>query len=282
VIKTLLFTAMLLLPALAYGGNPSANLSVQVVPAGSSGGLPGSILPQGTWVNDLDEHFSGTSLNTNIWQALVGGQGQAGGVSYCDTPGAMVVNNGLTIYALPSVGGQNTGCVVQNNFTFGTPGYFETYMKADTGYNLSHLWQGIFFIVGQMDSCQGDFAANGGEVDLVEALFAGSGNAVQGVVQNGYLSCDTYNRFNNYPAADAYHVWGMDYGDNASITLYRDGELIATWAPADGVEPPSCSGLAHCANGGWEAQIILMDYAVAGTFGGSNGAHFAWVRHYHH
>ena len=33
-IKGLFFTAALLMPSLAYAGNPSANLSVQVVPAG--------------------------------------------------------------------------------------------------------------------------------------------------------------------------------------------------------------------------------------------------------
>jgi hypothetical protein len=36
-IKQVLFTAAFLVPGLAYGGNPSANLSVQVVPAGKTG-----------------------------------------------------------------------------------------------------------------------------------------------------------------------------------------------------------------------------------------------------
>lgn len=44
-IKRLLFAAALLVPGLAYGGNPSANLSIQVVPA-TTGGTCGSITGQ--------------------------------------------------------------------------------------------------------------------------------------------------------------------------------------------------------------------------------------------
>jgi len=39
-IKKLFFIAALLVPGLAYGGNPSANLTVQIVPAGSSPPVP--------------------------------------------------------------------------------------------------------------------------------------------------------------------------------------------------------------------------------------------------
>src|SRR5215472_4010421 len=63
-IKKLFLLAALLAPGLAYAGNPSANLSAHVVPAGSgSGALPGSILPPCpggcTWSIGFDDEFNG-------------------------------------------------------------------------------------------------------------------------------------------------------------------------------------------------------------------------------
>jgi hypothetical protein len=281
VIRTLLLTSMLLLPILAYGGNPSADLSVKVVPAGSgSGALPGSILPPGTWVNDLDEHFAGTSVNTNIWNVGINNKPGAGGVSNCQVPGTLVVNNSLTLSPLPNLSdGTANGCSVYTNFVYSTPGYFETYLQSDGGNN---VWNGIFFEFGPNSGCAGDFGANGGEVDLVEAFTAGS--AQQATVQNGYGSCSAVNVYSRYEAADTYHLWGLDFGDNASITYYRDGVQIDKVSPPDGVEPASCVGLTNCSNGGWEGQIIFMDFGWMNTTGPINptGLHIAWVRHYHH
>jgi hypothetical protein len=279
VIRTLFFTAMLLLPILAYGANPSADLSVQVVPAGSSGGLPGSILPPGTWVNDLDEHFSGTSINTNIWNVGINNQPGAGGVSNCQVAGTLVVNNGLTLSPLPNLSdGTANGCSVYTNKIWGTPGYYETRLQTDRGNN---VWNGMFFEFGNNGDCAGDFAQNGGEVDLIEAFTAGTGQ--NSIVYNGYGSCQTVNVFNRTPSADAYHVWGMDYGDNGALTWYKDGIQIAQFKPSDGVEPPSCSGLSNCANGGWEGQIILMDFSwMNATLSNPSGMNVSWVRHYHH
>jgi hypothetical protein len=278
--KTLLFTAMLLLPIIAYGGNPSADLSVQVVPAGSgSGALPGSTLPPGNWVNDLDEHFSGTSLNTNIWTAGVNNLPGSGGVSNCQVSGALSINNGATLSPLPPYQGQSNGCAVYSGYSYSTPGYFEAYLQTDTGTN---VWNGIFFEMGPNASCQGDYAANGGEVDLAEAFTAGI--AQESLWYNGYASCFAGGVLRkNLASSDAYHVWGMDYGDNNMITFYRDGVLIAQYAPGDGVEPGSCGSLRNCSNGTWLGQFILWDYGwQGGTASNPSGLRVAWVRHYHH
>jgi hypothetical protein len=277
VIRTLLFTAMLLLPILAYGGNPSADLSVQVVPA-RSGALPGSILPSGNWINDLDEHFSGTSLNTSIWTALANNSIAAGGTSNCQQSGAYNVNNGLTIFPLPLNGTTPNGCVVQTRYVYSTPGYFEAYLQTDGG---SGVWNGYFFEIGPNASCGGDFAQNGGEPDLVEAFPAGI--AKQFVNYDGYGSCQSYSALGSSAGPDAYHVWGMNYGDNGKIVFYKDGVQQSQWAPADGVEPTSCSGLTNwCANGGWLGQLILFNLGYNTSPTNPTGLKVAWVRHYHH
>ena len=279
-IKTLLSTAMLLLPIIAYGGNPSADLSVQVVPARSGGGaLPGSILPPGNWVNDLDEHFSGTSINTSIWNVGASDYSVAGGVSNCQVPGTFIVNNGLNLFPLPPDSANNSnGCAVWSDYVWTTPGYFESYLQSDGG---SGVWNGIFFEFGPNDSCGGNVGQNGTEIDLVEAF--PSGVAQQSVWYNGYGSCFTGGVFRkDQSSADAYHVWGLDYGDNNSITWYRDGVQIASWSPPGGAEPGTCPTTRFCINGNWEGQFIFMDFGYHGTASNPTGLHVAWVRHYHH
>jgi hypothetical protein len=63
----LFLLAALLLPAIAYGANPSADLSVQVIPAGSSGPISGSILPPGNWTLGFSDEFGGASIDASKW-----------------------------------------------------------------------------------------------------------------------------------------------------------------------------------------------------------------------
>src|SRR5215472_14234564 len=103
-IKKLFLLAALLAPGLAYAGNPSANLSAQVVRAGSgSGALPGSILPPCpggcTWSIAFDDEFNGSGapgnfatdgVNWSVWS-----QPYADGTtawSFANVAGAVITN----------------------------------------------------------------------------------------------------------------------------------------------------------------------------------------------
>jgi hypothetical protein len=61
-IKKLLFTAALLVPGLAYGGNPSADLSIQIVPA-SGPAVPAAAQAAGFTTHTIADNFQDGSWN---------------------------------------------------------------------------------------------------------------------------------------------------------------------------------------------------------------------------
>ena len=72
-IKRLFFTAVLLMPSLAYAGNPSANLSVQVVPAASTPPLPAGAQAAGYTTLAFHSDFTSPSYsNVANWLDCAG------------------------------------------------------------------------------------------------------------------------------------------------------------------------------------------------------------------
>src|SRR5690349_20905051 len=61
-LRKLFFTAALLLPGLAYGGNPSADLSVQVAPAGVT--IPANFTANFNDVHQVIDGFGGSDAFT--------------------------------------------------------------------------------------------------------------------------------------------------------------------------------------------------------------------------
>jgi hypothetical protein len=276
---------LLVMPRLAFA-TPSATLSVHVVPAVATGCLSGSICPPGTWVNDLDEHFTGTSLDS-IWMAGTNNYSVAAGVSNCQVSGALVFNNpGITLYGLPYDTTNNAvnGCAVQQPVDQGysTPGYFEMRIKLDTA---SNSWNGGFFEFGPNAGCGGTVAQNGTELDLVETSVSS-----YYLHWDGYTTCDQQASTGNWGSVDGqFHVWGVDYGDNNVITFYSDGVQGGQFTFSDGVNIGHCtSGILRCgANGNWLGEFIFFDFLCfywVGNCGAtvSNGLSIDWVRHYHH
>jgi hypothetical protein len=106
-IKKLIFTAALLVPSLAYGQNPSADLSVQVTPAGSgppnsitcaigpnyTGSIPAQASAAGYTTCAANYDFTNASVynnaNMSTWLSCPD-SGNAGFQFYCTRPGSSV------------------------------------------------------------------------------------------------------------------------------------------------------------------------------------------------
>jgi hypothetical protein len=282
-IKKLFILVALLAPGFAYAGDPSVDLPVEVVPAGSSGGgtagcLSGSICPPGyTWINDFNETFSGTSLDSNWQRGVTGG----GGISdlYCGTN--LVVNNGLS---LTNNAPSGAVCAISTTISFSTPGYFEIYWNpGDTG--------GAWWIWGgNVASCAGDIAQNGVEIDPAET-FAGNIPTLY-VHWDGYSSCAQVTNILNdgqLNTANNWHEMGIDY-ENGYFTVYLDGSAVGgPYYPSGGTEPGTCpapnnpitSPASPCSNGNWNFVFNLGSPQSSGELLGY-GFSVAWVRHYYH
>jgi hypothetical protein len=177
--------------------------------------------------------------------------------------GDMVVNNDLTLYSSPFVNGHGGGCQIITKQTLG-PGYYEAKLKGDDG---NGNWYAFWGVWGN-SSCGGDVAQNGAEIDILEAW---NGSGVNGVIWDGYGSCDQQWHGQTQltlQAADGYHIWGANYGDSGAITFYRDGVETSRYAPTDGV--------------GTTLGKIFLDNAAFSNPPQSNGMKVAWVRYYHH
>src|SRR5690349_8737185 len=79
--KALLVMTVLLVPSLAYGGNPP---SIDLVAPHAGGCLTDSICPPGRWTLTFDDEFNGNSLDTSKWKVkpageVIANQGCSGG-----------------------------------------------------------------------------------------------------------------------------------------------------------------------------------------------------------
>jgi len=283
-IKKLLLVAVLLVPGLAYANNPSANLSVQIVPANSGGGLPGSILPPCpggcTWTLAFDDEFNGASLDMTKWLQPYSDGSREGSfpaptVTDCfgnngtPSPGSVSVGGGLLIMnpvGTASVGNNPSyACEVAPRQKLG-PGYFEARLKTDPS-----QWTDFWTCCDQQrGSTSGWF-----EVDIMETL----PGYTPGAGYIGNIQADSYHGFvAGQPTGDmssAFHVYGVDWEANSGYFLYVDGQPVPqSW----GTNPDGCSAASPCNN------PTYLRFMAGLFFPGSprNGFQIDWFRYYTH
>jgi hypothetical protein len=289
-IKKLFIIAALVAPGFAYAGNPSADLSVQVVAAGSSSGaLPGSILPPGyTWINDYNETFPGPSLDST-WST----SGCAGNT--------IVVSSGLTIYEASNINWGGTQCAIHSASGFITPGYFEIYWQGDPGSCPGNpptqcgaagagAWWTFNGPLASVTTCAYDpINVDGIEIDPAETI----GNTVsqQELHWGGYSSCEqSYNSQTASPFSIApYNEMGIDF-ENNSITIYQNGSVTGSYSasmqpgnscPTGNIDGASPLFTPYCSNGTWLGEFFIGD-STGACCASTAGMHVTWVRHYYH
>jgi beta-glucanase (GH16 family) len=222
----LFFVAALLVPGLAYGGNPSANLSIQIVPAGQNNG---SILPSGNWNLVFDDEFNGTSIDTAKWNVDADYKVDSG--QYCDKNSTQLTVSGgfanfqaFNVSGTPCPAGTTGGANLWSLNRYG-PGYFEARLKGDPTGGGPAGGSGFWMIGGNYD-CQGDMT-HGFESDIIEYWNSSGHNAVH---WNGYGNCASIaDQGGGLTAGDNFHIWGMLYDQNNGATFYRDGVQTFTW-----------------------------------------------------
>ncbi len=187
-IRTLLFLAALLLaPGIALAADPTANLSVQVVPPSSGGGqCPGGdsgFVPAGyKCVLGSTDEFNGSSVDTSKW--LVSGTSGTGGPPGSGPgPGSGVYMNPANGYLVEAV--QSCCGGLPNGFNGSTSGglrslfplpdapmyvEFRRQVVPLAGYSLMQFWA---------NNCRGQFSGdcNGEETDIDMGPFNGKRSA---------------------------------------------------------------------------------------------------------
>jgi hypothetical protein len=281
---------------------------LQAVPSGSSGCLPGSYCPAGfTWINDLDEHFTSptsTAFTVSTASGGIGGVDNCSPTNAVDTPGVLTWNApGIIIKASTAV--TNGGCTLSSTSGYSTPGYFEWESIVDEG---GPLWQSQWLGIGangsgNVDKC--GFGAGGTEIDYPDNQNS-NGPSPQPEEQPSFFFPNNYNGGcqgggSNGTVAQFWgdgnpHVFGVDYGDNNSLTFFYDGvQQGAPFTPTTNpgntglpnMEPGTCpAGTAPwCVNGNWWGQFWFSNHfnnAFGPPNAASTGLHLFWVRHYHH
>jgi hypothetical protein len=217
-IKSFFLTSALLAPAFAYAATPSADLSVNVVPAAHTGCLAGSFCPPGlTMTNVLDEEMSKGYLSSQ-WHALGGGplgcECFSDGVHGWSFPGdGTLTMNGWDASGAPGNTSNLPGGITFEAFPYNNPGFYE--MKAIVGSDHN----GWFTLAGSYGVCP---PTPPGELDYVENVLG------RGPVHTYYSdSCGTLFDLGTYPTdVTQVHVYGVDSSPTRGITMYLDGVPI--------------------------------------------------------
>jgi hypothetical protein len=214
-IKSFFLTSALLAPAFAYAATPSADLSINVVPAAHSGCLADSICPPGvTWTVVFDEEMSKGYLSS-LWRPLSGdGLGcncYSDGTHGWSFPGdGTLTMNGWAAEGV-SPTGKHGGITFQSTQGFGSPGYYE--MKATVGSD----WNGWFSLGNYV--CP---ATVPGEMDFVENPL-GHGT-ILAVYHDGTSGCEYDHNVANFGTdISNTHVFGYDVSTTRGLTAYVDG-----------------------------------------------------------
>jgi beta-glucanase (GH16 family) len=200
----------------------------------------------------LDDHFSGTSLNSAHWNTFMAGQGgqfwnsdglpagdSAPGTFFHQTyfsPSQVRVNDGLTLTMVPdtkysSLGYRYRSGVVttRGKFTLRS-GYVQ--IKARMSDASRGGWPAIWFI---------DPSGGGGsqEIDLQEGGFTPAGAGLPSGTPENKIFVSTYHtpsdRQSDFsyatpkPMNARFNIYGMEYIPGRSIKTYFNGTLVGSW-----------------------------------------------------
>jgi beta-glucanase (GH16 family) len=218
--------------------------------------------PSGYSTSDLvfNDSFTGTSLNSAIWNTYItsngtqgapwnatagGGSGPSGTIDVdYDEPSQVTVNNGLNLTAIQkSVDGANwvnnqevsqtfpitSGAVSSyGKFEF-TGGYLQISMKQPAG---DGEWSSLWLLPGsgagsvgnnfEIDMQEGGYLQGSNNPNNVEAYHL---HTPSGTFGDGYISPTDL--------TSGFHTYGIDWEPGKSITWYLDGKQIAEVTSAD-------------------------------------------------
>jgi len=200
----------------------------------------------------FDDQFQGTSLNTNDWNTVIGGQGgsvwnsgalpsgdSAAGTSTHGTYFAtsqVTLNNGLDLTMVPdtqysSMGYLTRSGVVTTDGKFSlTSGYVQ--IKAEMPDSSSGAWPAIWLM---------DPNAGGGdqEIDVHEGGFTAADAGLPAGTPENNMFVSTYHTPTGSqsgfgyatptPMNDGYNTYGVEYIPGVSIKTYFNGVLVGSW-----------------------------------------------------
>ena len=200
----------------------------------------------------LDDHFSGTSLNSAHWNTFMGGQGgqfwnsdglpagdSAPGTFFHQTyfsPSQVRVDDGLTLTMVPdtrysSLGYRYRSGVVTTDHKFALrSGYIQ--IKAKMPDASLGGWPGIWFI----------HPSRGGgaqEIDLQEGGFTPNSAGLPSSTPENKVFVSTYHTASGgqsdfsyvtaKPMNAGFNIYGMQYIPGRSIKTYFNGRLVGSW-----------------------------------------------------
>jgi len=200
----------------------------------------------------FDDHFSGTSLNSAHWNAVMGGQGDpvwnfnglppgdsAAGTQSHQTyfsPAQVTVNDGLNLTMVSdnrysSLGyGYRSGVVTTDGKFTLRSGYVQ--IKAKMSDASQGGWPAIWFI----DPNNGRGSQ---EIDLQEGGFIPSGVGLPSGTPENNVFVSTYHTpsgsqsdfsyATRKPMNARFNVYGMEYIPGRSIKTYFNGRLVGSW-----------------------------------------------------
>lgn len=224
------------------------------------------------------EPFSGTTLDTSVWQANMGdanygtwqdsgklpgaysavsndGGGTAFNSEYGD-PAEVLVNYGLklkaessNLFAAQSNGLQyytwKAGYLRTVNQSFFSRGYIQILVKQPD--SSAGMWPALWFLNGE------------GEIDLQEGGYTG------GTGPNYNMSSHVHTAGNSQTIVDTgidlsagYHIYGVEYIPGVSVKTYLDGTLIATFTsniPTSAYELIMVNTIANANATGWHSVL---------------------------
>ena len=225
----------------------STTTTTTTTPPSGSGGMTA---PPGYSSSILDDSFTGTSLNSNIWNTYIscsgtgygaawsangtgGSGGTAGGTSYAYyEPSQVSVNNGLNLTAVtgsaqPGYGYTSGVVATWNKFEF-TGGYVQIKAKIDSAAALDNgVWPALWML---------DNGCNH-EIDIFEGGFTGTGTP-SGAFPYTYHEPDGSTLFSSQiqtseDLGGGYHIYGLKWVPGQSITWYLDGQQVGQITSAE-------------------------------------------------
>jgi hypothetical protein len=274
-------------------GPTTENITLQATQGTVIGTLPGSILPAApagkTWVNDFDEEFDGSSINTATWQVFNNYTVTSG--QYCNRDETqLTVSGGFANFTsfdyrgtpCPQDGTVAGGAAIISQNFYG-PGYYEARLIGDPhggGPDFQSFGGSGFWFDAAMSSRGGNWAQNGTEVDLLEYKNTSAHNEIIWGGYGPFTSDQEY--ITGLNPSDAFHVWGLYYSPTEGYKFFKDGVQTAPTGPGSNVvngfaNDGSCTVSTPCTK---PMEIFLNNNMEDNGNTTVGTMQVDWVRHY--
>lgn len=246
------------------------------VVGGNSGGTDPIVTPTGEWQLVWRDEFNGSSLDMDLWNIEVNGDGGGNGeLQYYCEKGVSVQNGNLVLTATrENYGGKQctSGRINTLGKVYFTHGKIEARIKMPQTAN--GLWP-AFWMMGN------DITYNSwpycGEIDIVEMGNQGGYNGLQNRYLNGACHWGPYVDGNHpnygpsttysYSLQDDYHLFTCIWNDN-SVAMYIDQDLYPSVAPYYEMSLSDASAENSPGRYFHKPFFVLFNLAVGGAFPG--------------